>query len=434
MIDTGDTAWVLLASGLVMLMVPGLALFYGGMVRHKNVLATLMQVLVLLALVSIQWALFGYTLAFGDTHGGLIGGFEHPFLRDVSASEPEPAYAATIPHLAFVMFQGMFAVITPALIVGAFAERMSFKALVVFGLLWATVVYDVVAHWVWGVGGVLRTLGALDFAGGTVVHITAGVAALACVLYMGARKGFGKDEMRPHNVPLTVLGAGLLWFGWFGFNAGSALSDGSLAVAAFAATHLAAAAGAFSWSLVEWMRKGKPSALGACAGLVAGLVAITPASGFVTPMSGILIGLVAGAACYGAVHLLKSVLKLDDSLDAFGVHGVGGIWGAVATGMFATLVVNPAGADASLALVGKQAIAVGVVATYTLVATFAVLWVTDKLVGLRVPDHVEEHGLDIHEHGEVAYDYEPTRGIAARPDPKPEGFLAASVVLPGPKE
>ena len=417
-----------------MLMVPGLALFYGGMVRHKNVLATLMQVLVLLALVTMQWALFGYSLAFGESHGGIVGGLEHAFLRDVSASEANDAYAATIPHLLFVVFQGMFAVITPALIVGAFAERMSFKALVVFGLLWATLVYDVVAHWVWGVGGILRTLGALDFAGGTVVHITAGVAALACVLYMGARKGFGTEEMRPHNVPLTVLGAGLLWFGWFGFNAGSALSAGPLAVSAFAATHLAAAAGAFSWSLVEWMRKGKPSALGACGGLVAGLVAITPASGFVTPMSGILIGLVAGAVCYLAVHFLKTVLKLDDSLDAFGVHGVGGIWGAIATGMFATLVVNPAGADASMALVGKQALAVGVVATYTLVATFAVLWVTDKLVGVRVPEHVEDRGLDIHEHGEVAYHYEPTAPLAAKPDAKPETFLAAGVVVPGRKE
>ena len=427
---------MLVASGLVMLMVPGLALFYGGMVRHKNVLATLMQVLVLLALVSVQWALFGYTLAFGPTQGGLIGGLDHIGLKGVSMSEANEAYAATIPHLLFVVFQGMFAVITPALIVGAFAERMSFKALVVFGLLWATLVYDVVAHWVWGVGGMLRTLGALDFAGGTVVHITAGVAALACVLYMGARKGWGREEMTAHNIPLTVLGAGLLWFGWFGFNAGSALSAGPLAVAAFAATHLAAAAGALSWSLVEWLRKGKPSALGACGGLVAGLVAITPAAGFVTPMSGILIGLSAGALCYGAVHLLKGVLKVDDSLDAFGVHGVGGIWGAVATGMFATLAVNGAGADASPALVAKQAIAVGAVATYTLVATFAILWATDKLVGLRVPEHAEEGGLDLHEHGEVAYAYDPTPALATKPasEAKPDAFLAAGVVLPGRKD
>jgi Amt family ammonium transporter len=285
------------------------------------------------------------------------------------------------------------------------------------------------------VGGVLRTLGALDFAGGTVVHITAGVAALACVLYVGKRKGFGEEAMPPNNIPLTVLGAGLLWFGWFGFNAGSALSAGPLAVSAFAATHLAAAAGALSWSGVEYLRTGKASALGACAGLVAGLVAITPASGFVAPMSALVIGLTAGGVCYLAVHVLKKVLKLDDSLDAFGVHGIGGIWGALATGMFATLVVNPGGADASLALVGKQAIAVGVVATYTLVMTFAVLWITDKLVGVRVPDHVEEKGLDIEEHGERAYHYVPYGYTPMEPiDPVPTPILAAGVVLAPPEK
>jgi Amt family ammonium transporter len=421
--------------------VPGLALFYGGMVRHKNVLATLMQCLVLLAVVSLQWALVGYTLAFGPDVGGAIGGLQHAFLNGISATDPDPQYAATIPALAFVLFQGMFAVITPALIVGAFAERMSFKAIIVFGLLWATFVYDIVAHWVWGTGGFLRSMGALDFAGGTVVHITAGVAALACVLYIGKRKGFGEEEMTPHNIPLTVLGAGLLWFGWFGFNAGSALGAGPLAVSAFAATHLAAAAGGLAWALVEWNHKGKPSALGACAGLVAGLVAVTPASGFVTPMSAILIGLTAGVVCYLAVALLKGVLKLDDSLDAFGVHGVGGIVGALATGLFATVAVNSAGAtglfadDAGnlawnaggLALLGKQAMAVGAVVVYTFLATWGILWLTDKMVGLRVPEHVEDKGLDMSEHGERAYHYQPY-GYEPAKAPELDPMLALGAV------
>jgi len=401
-ISAGDTAWVLVGAALVMLMVPGLALFYGGMVRHKNVLSTLMQCLVLLALVSLQWAAIGYSLAFGQDHGGLVGGLDKLLLRGVGA-DPDPSYAATIPALAFATFQMMFAAITPALIVGAFAERFSIKALLVFGLLWATLVYDVVAHWVWGAGGWLRGLGVLDFAGGTVVHVTAGVAALACALYVGQRKGFGREEMRAHNIPLTILGAGLLWFGWFGFNAGSALAAGGLAASAFLATHLAAAAAALSWILVESLRKGKASALGAAAGLVAGLVAITPASGFVTPGAAIVIGLAAGAVCYLGVALTKNVLKLDDSLDAFGVHGVGGILGALLTGVFADLAVNSAGAAGSLALVAKQALAVGVVVGYTFVLTWGVLWATDKLVGVRVPEHHEEMGLDLAEHGEVAY-------------------------------
>ena len=443
-VSAGDTAWVLVAAALVMLMVPGLALFYGGMVRNKNVLATLMQVLVLLAVVSLQWAVLGYTLAFGPDAGGagVVGGLDHLFLEGVSATEPDPAYAATIPAIAFVAFQGMFAVITPALIVGAFAERMSFKALLVFGLLWATLVYDLVAHWVWGAGGWLREYGALDFAGGTVVHVTAGVAALACVLYLGARKGFGEREMRPHNIPLTVLGAGLLWFGWFGFNAGSALAAGGLAASAFVSTHLAAAAAALSWCAVEWRRKGKPSALGASAGVVAGLVAITPASGFVTPMAAILIGLLAGLVCCHAVALIKETLRLDDSLDAFGVHGVGGIVGALATGLFATVAVNAAGATgllmsdagslawngAGLALVWRQVVAVGVVALYAFVVTWGVLWVTDRLVGLRVPEAHEDVGLDVAEHGEVAYHYEAPHAAAAvaAPDVDPVRALGAA--------
>ncbi|MFA5861421.1 MAG: ammonium transporter [Candidatus Thermoplasmatota archaeon] len=436
-VSAGDTSWVLLCAALVMLMVPGLALFYGGMVRHKNVLATLMQCMVLLALVSLQWALLGYSLAFGPDVGGVIGNLSHAFLNGVSASEPDPAYAATIPALAFVLFQAMFAAITPALIIGAFAERMSFKALIVFGLLWSTLVYDAVAHWVWGTGGWLRSMGALDFAGGTVVHITAGVAALACVLYMGKRKGFGQVEFRPNNIPLTILGAGLLWFGWFGFNAGSALAAGPLAVSAFAATHLAAAAAALAWASVEWSHKGKPTVVGAAAGIVAGLVAITPASGFVTPMAAILIGLAAGCVCYLAVTVMKSVLRLDDSLDAFGVHGIGGMLGALSTGLFATVAVNAAGTTGLLSdaaggfawnaagwhQVLVQLVAIGAVIAYTFLATWLVLWVTDQLVGLRVPEAHEDAGLDFAEHGEVAYHY------PATPNPQHSHVGDASLVL-----
>src|SRR5688572_16931722 len=320
-LSAGDTAWLLTASALVMLMVPGLALFYGGMVRHKNIVSTLLQCFLILALVSIQFAVVGYTLAFGPDVGGIIGDLDFAFLNGIGPNDAAPL-APTVPHLAFVLFQAMFAAITPALIVGAFVERFSFKAVLVFTLLWATLVYDPVAHSIWG-GGLLAQMGALDFAGGTVVHLTAGVAALACALYAGRRKGFGQVEMKPNNIPLTILGAGLLWFGWFGFNAGSAVAAGGLAAVAFAATHLAAAGALLSWCATEWLAKGKPTALGAATGLVAGLVAITPASGFVTPMAAILIGLAVGPLCYGAVVLVKHLLKLDDSLDAFGVHGVG---------------------------------------------------------------------------------------------------------------
>ena len=424
MIDAGDTAWVLVASALVMLMVPGLALFYGGMVRHKNVLATLMQCIMLLALVTLQWAVLGYSLAFGPDVGGLVGGLDHAFLRGVSATEADPTYAATIPALAFVVFQGMFAALTPALIIGAFAERMRFRAVVLFGLLWATVVYDPVAHWVWGAGGWLRGMGALDFAGGTVVHVTAGVAALACVLYMGHRKGFGREEMRPHNVPLTVLGAGLLWFGWFGFNAGSALGAGSAAVVAFAATHLAAAGAAASWAGVEWLHKGKPTVLGAAAGMVAGLVAVTPASGFVAPMPAILIGLAAGAVCYLAVALMKNVLRIDDALDAFGVHGVGGVVGALLTGVFAHGFMA-----GGLALLRAQLVAVLAVAAYAFAATWAILWLVDRLVGVRVSEDHEDVGLDKAEHGEVAYHYEDAP-VAATPPRAGDAGLVLGVLPP----
>ena len=414
-ISAGDTAWVLVSAALVMLMVPGLALFYGGMVRHKNILSTLMQCFLILAVVSVQFAVVGYTLAFGPDKGGLIGGLDFAFLDGIGPDDPAPL-APTVPHLAFVLFQMMFAAITPALIVGAFVERFSFKAVLLFSVLWATLIYDPVAHSVWG-GGYLAQMGALDFAGGTVVHLTAGVAALACALYVGRRRGFGQVHMPPNNIPFTVLGAGLLWFGWFGFNAGSALAAGGLAASAFAATHLGAAAACLSWCGAEWAAKGKPTALGAATGLVAGLVAITPASGFVTPIGALLIGLAAGPVCYGAVALTKNVLKLDDSLDAFGVHGIGGALGAIGTGLLATPFVNglartglfatDAGrlgyTAAGMDLLVDQTIAVGVVALYAFVLTLGLLWLTDKLIGLRVPAEAEQVGLDLYEHGEKAY-------------------------------
>ena len=414
-ISAGDTAWLLTASALVMLMVPGLALFYGGMVRHKNIVSTLLQCFLVLAVVSIQFAVIGYTLAFGPDIGGVIGGLDFAFLNGIGPGDAAPL-APTVPHYAFVLFQAMFAAITPALIIGAFVERFSFKAVLVFTTLWATLVYDPVAHAVWG-GGILAQMGALDFAGGTVVHLTAGVAAFACALYVGRRKGFGTTPMPPNNIPLTMLGAGLLWFGWFGFNAGSALAAGGLAAVAFATTHLAAAAACLSWCGTEWLAKGKPTALGAATGLVAGLVAITPASGFVTPMAAILIGLAVGPLCYGAVLLVKHLLKLDDSLDAFGVHGVGGAFGSIATGLFATPFINGLARTGLLAtpdgglgftasgmdLLADQTIAVAGVAVYTLLATFAILWVTDKVIGLRVPAEAEQVGLDLYEHGEKAY-------------------------------
>jgi ammonium transporter, Amt family len=414
-ISAGDTAWVLVSAALVMLMVPGLALFYGGMVRHKNILSTLLQCFLILAVVSVQFAVVGYTLAFGPDVGGLIGNLDFAFLDGIGPGDAAPL-APTVPHFAFILFQMMFAAITPALIVGAFVERFSFKAVLLFSVLWATLVYDPVAHSVWG-GGYLAQMGALDFAGGTVVHLTAGVAALACALYVGRRRGFGQVHMPPNSIPFTMLGAGLLWFGWFGFNAGSALAAGGLAASAFAATHLGAAAACLSWCGAEWAAKGKPTALGAATGLVAGLVAITPASGFVTPMGALLIGLAAGPVCYGAVALTKNVLKLDDSLDAFGVHGIGGALGAIGTGLLATpfinglartgLFVTESGhlgfTTSGLDLLTDQAVAVGAVALYAFVLTLGLLWLTDKLIGLRVPAEAEQVGLDLYEHGEKAY-------------------------------
>ena len=407
-IDSGDTAWVLVSTAFVLLMTaPGLALFYGGMVRKKNVLSVLMQSFVILSVVSLQWVLWGYSVAFSpDAFGGLFGGLGWAGLNGVGV-EPNPDYAATVPHQAFMIFQMMFAVITPALITGAFAERMKFPAFLVFTLLWTTVVYDPLAHWVWGVGGWLRDLGALDFAGGTVVHISSGASALAAALVLGKRKGYMSEIMAPHNLPMTVMGAGLLWFGWFGFNAGSSLGANGLAASAFVVTNTAAAAAALSWMIAEWAHRGKPTMLGLASGAVAGLVAITPAAGFVSVASSILLGGAAGVICYLAVSFLKPLFRYDDSLDAFGIHGVGGVWGAVATGLFASVAVNSGGADGlfhgNAALLGKQLIAIGASAGYSFVATFVILKALSATIGVRASAEEEIQGLDLTEHSENAY-------------------------------
>jgi ammonium transporter, Amt family len=404
-INSGDTAWMLVSTALVMLMTPGLAFFYGGLVRRKNVLSIMMQCFMLVGVISIQWVLFGYSLAFGPDHGGIIGDFSWAGLSGVGL-EPNADYAATIPHQLFMVFQMMFAVITPALIVGAFAERMKFSAFLIFSLIWATIVYDPMAHWVWGVGGWLREFGALDFAGGTVVHINAGMAALAAALVIGKRKGY-PDTSPPHNLPFAILGAALLWFGWFGFNAGSALTAGGLATSAFLATHMAAAVAAFSWAVLEWITRRRPTALGLISGAVAGLVAVTPASGFVTPLGAMGIGAVAGLVCYVAVVVVKDRLGYDDSLDAFGVHGIGGMVGALLTGFWATTVVNPAGADGLFhgggGLVLKQLAALAICAVYSFVLSYGLLKLVDKLLGLRVSEDNENIGLDLTQHRESAY-------------------------------
>jgi Amt family ammonium transporter len=405
-IDKGDTAWMLTSSALVLLMTaPGLALFYGGLVRQKNALATLMQSFIIMALISIQWVLWGYTLAFGPDKGGIIGGLEWIGLRGVGG-EPFDAYAKTIPHQVFMLFQMMFAIITPALITGAFAERKKFSAFILFTLLWATFVYDPLAHWVWGDGGWLKKMGALDFAGGTVVHISSGVSALVCAIMLGKRRGYGHHPMPPHNLPLSVIGAALLWFGWFGFNAGSALEANALAASAFLATNTAAAAAALGWMFTEWMLRGKPTVLGAATGAVAGLVAITPAAGFVGPVASILIGAVAGFLCYNACNF-KSRLGYDDSLDVVGVHGVGGTWGALATGLFATKLVNDAGADGLFygnpGQLWTQIVAVAATMALAVVGTAIILKIVAAIVGLRVSDEDEEAGLDLSQHSETAY-------------------------------
>ena len=404
-VDTGDTAWVLISTALVMLMTPGLALFYGGMVRRKNVLGTIMQSFIALGVITILWVLYGYSLSFGPDKWHIIGGLEWVGLRGVGL-EPNPDYAATVPHQAFMIFQMMFAVITPALITGAFAERFKFKTYLVFLVLWATLVYFPLAHWVWGVGGWIRNLGALDFAGGLVVHISSGVSALAAAIIVGKRKGHNIEPMAPHNLTMTLMGAALLWFGWFGFNGGSAVASGSLATSAFVVTHIATAAAALSWMIAEWIYRGKATVLGAASGAVAGLVAITPASGFVGPMPAIIIGLVAGTLCYMAVNL-KTKLGYDDSLDAVGVHGVGGTWGAIATGLFASKAINSAGNNGlffgNASLLWSQIISIGAVWVYSFVSTLVILKALDWTMGLRVSDEEEYDGLDLSQHGESGY-------------------------------
>lgn len=407
-VDTGDTAFIMLCTALVMIMTPGLALFYGGMVRRKNVLSIILQCFAAMALVSIQWVLIGYSLGFGPDISHFVGGLQWIGLNGVGM-DPNPDYSATIPHQVFVLFQLMFAIITVALISGAFAERMKFSVFVAFVLLWTTLVYDPIAHWVWGVDGWLRNLGALDFAGGTVVHISSGISGLIACLVLGRRHESGAEPMVPHHLPMTMLGAALLWFGWFGFNAGSALGANGLAGSAFLVTNTCAAAAAISWAAAEWIHHGKPTALGAASGVVAGLVAITPASGFVSASSSIIMGLLVGPLCYFAVSKMKFKLGYDDSLDAFGIHGVGGIFGALATGVFATTAVNPAGLDGLLA--GNphqlliQAIAVAATVAFAAAVTFIILKVISIFTSLRVSDEDEETGLDISQHGEDAYNY-----------------------------
>ncbi|WP_129629506.1 ammonium transporter [Candidatus Oscillochloris fontis] len=404
-INGADTAWVLLSSALVMLMTPALGFFYGGLVRQKNALSTIMHSFFMLGFVSVIWALFGYSLAFSPTIGGFIGGLSWVGLNGVGV-EPNADYAATIPHLAFMVFQMMFAVITPALISGAFAERKRFKAFVIFSFFWLLLVYVPVAHWVWGVGGWIRNMGALDFAGGTVVHITSGVSALVCALVLGKRTGYGSEPMEPHNATLSILGTGMLWFGWFGFNAGSTLGSGSLAASAFVNTHLGASMGAITWMTASWIRHRRPSVLGASAGAVAGLVGITPAAGFVTPLAAIIIGFLAGIGCFVAVDVLVRG-RVDDSLDVFGVHGVGGIIGAIATGIFATKSINEFGNNGLLygnpGQLVTQIIAVVVVAAYAALITWVLLTIINATVGIRVTAEEEARGLDASQHGESAY-------------------------------
>jgi ammonium transporter, Amt family len=388
-----------------MLMTPGLALFYGGMVRGKNVLGTIMQSFIILGVITLQWVLWGYSLSFGPDYGGIIGGLDWFALKGVGM-DPSPDYGPTIPHLAFMIFQCMFAVITPALITGAFAERMKFSAFLLFVVLWATFVYNPLAHWVWGAGGWMGEMGALDFAGGAVVHISSGFSALAAALVIGKRLGHGSTAYIPHNLPMTITGAALLWFGWFGFNAGSALAADGLAASAFVVTHVASSVGAFSWLLVEWFHKGKPTTLGAASGAVAGLVAITPASGFVGPVSAIIIGALAGAICYGGI-LLKTKLGYDDSLDVVGIHGLGGTWGALATGLFASTAVNAGGADGlffgNAGQLAIQLLSVVVTMVFAFVMTLVILRIVDRLIGLRVSEEEEQRGLDISLHDEKGY-------------------------------
>lgn len=403
-INAGDTAWVLVSAALVMLMTPGLAFFYGGMVRRKNILGVLMQCMICLALISVLWVVYGYSLAFGKGNP-FVGGLDWFMLHGVSANDPNADYAGTIPHQAFMIFQAMFAVITPALIIGSFAERMKFSAFVVFTTLWLTLVYCPIAHMVWAVGGFLRDMGALDFAGGTVVHINAGIAGLVTALFLGKRLGVDKPGM--HNVPFVVLGAALLWFGWFGFNAGSALAANGLATSAFIATNTATGMAALSWAVMEWIFAGKPTMVGTVSGAVAGLVAITPAAGFVDAWGSIIIGALVSVFCYSMVAFVKPKLGYDDTLDAFGVHGIGGAWGALATGLLAQKAVNSAGADGLFygnpAQFLTQIKAVLATVIYTAVVTWVICFVVDKLMGLRADAEEETMGLDLSQHHERAY-------------------------------
>ncbi|MGA7463683.1 MAG: ammonium transporter [Candidatus Korobacteraceae bacterium] len=419
---SADNAWMLVCSALVLLMTgPGLALFYGGLVRKKNVLATMMQSFAMMALITVLWAIIGYSLCFASGNS-FIGGLEHAFLHSVGAA-PDADYAATIPQQTFMIYQLMFAIITPALICGAFAERMKFSAMLLFMVLWSLIVYAPMAHMVWGKGGLLNaSLGGrfptLDFAGGTVVHITSGVSALICALFLGRRVGFPKEAMPPHSVVLSFIGACLLWVGWFGFNAGSALGSGSLATSAFVATHFAAATAAIGWAVAEWIRNGKPSVLGAISGSVAGLVAITPAAGFVSPMPALLIGLIAGVFCYMMVAMVKARLGYDDSLDAFGVHGAGGTIGALLTGVFAASAVNPIFKDAqghtlpsgmidgNFRQLGNQAVGVLIAIVLAAVGTYVILHIVNLILGVRVSTEDEVQGLDLSQHGEEGYYWE----------------------------
>ena len=405
MLQSGDTAFVLISAALVLLMIPGLALFYGGMVRKKNVLGTIMQSFILISLVTFEWVYLGYSLSFGPDIKGLIGSLSWAGFSGVGA-EPNPDYAATVPHLAFAMFQCMFAAITPALITGAVAERLRFGPFLVFSLAWTILVYNPVCHWVWGNGGWLKEMGVLDFAGGIVVHLTCGAAALAAVLATGPRKDHGRHQIVPHNLPMTLLGTGLLWFGWFGFNAGSALAADGVAVGAFAATHLGGMAGMATWCVIEWWHRGKPTTLGAASGAVAGLATITPGAGFVSPGWAIAIGMLAGAVCYGAV-LIKARLRFDDSLDVVGIHGVGGVLGTLLVGVAASKLVNPAGAD-GLAFgnpgqLGVQALAIVAVGVFAFVVSWLILVAVRAVMGLRLAPQAETVGLDLSEHTEAAY-------------------------------
>jgi len=400
-VSGADTAFIIICAALVMVMTPGVALFYGGMVRRKNVLGMLMQSFVVLGIATVIWLLYGYSLAFGPDVGHVIGSLKWAFLDGVGL-DPDPTYSSTLPHQLYMAFQMMFAVLTPALITGAFAERFKFKAFIIFIAVWLTVVYCPIAHWVWGQGGWIGNLGGLDFAGGLVVHIASGTSALAAILILGTRSGYKKEAMPPHNLPITFIGATILWIGWFGFNAGSALSASGLAVSAFVVTHIAAGAALLAWMIAEWLYRGKPTVLGAVSGAVAGLVAITPAAGFVTPISALIIGFAGGIVCFLAVNL-KERFGYDDSLDVIGVHGVGGVLGALLTGIFATTLVNPDGANGGVELLKIQTISVISTIAYSFIVSFIILKVIDKFVGLRVEHKEELQGLDLSQHGESGY-------------------------------